>query len=122
MTITYLTNGVIYIGSFLGDCQTVEISSSVTSSSKTPLLIPQNVPSISTTELSKISSKGKGRMLDTDLPDQRGYIVNSSGSYLQVLDTFKNIAPIRDAVLVDLPGTDQVLVCHYSYGLLIDNS
>jgi DNA damage-binding protein 1 len=39
---------------------------------------------------------------------KNGYILGTRGSYLSVLDTQKNIAPIMDAVLVDIEGTGQV--------------
>jgi len=39
---------------------------------------------------------------------KRGHILEMQGSYLSVLDTQKNIAPIMDAVLVDIDGPGQV--------------
>ena len=39
---------------------------------------------------------------------KNGHILDARGSYLSVLDTQKNIAPIMDAVLVDIEGTGQV--------------
>lgn len=38
----------------------------------------------------------------------KGTIIGSEGSFINVLDTFKNIAPIVDAVLVDTDGSGQV--------------
>jgi hypothetical protein len=47
----------------------------------------------------------------------RGVIVLGKGSYLSVLETFKNLAPILDAVLVD-NGTAQVsLTLILSFGV-----
>jgi DNA damage-binding protein 1 len=40
--------------------------------------------------------------------EEKGVIVLGQGSYLSVVDSWKNIAPIMDAVLVDLDGSGQV--------------
>lgn len=48
---------------------------------------------------------------------KNGHILGTRGSYLSVLDTQKNIAPIMDAVLVDIEGTGQV--CPLSTFLII---
>lgn len=44
----------------------------------------------------------------TECNEEKGIIVMSQGSYLSVLDSWKNIAPIMDAALVDLDGSGQV--------------
>ena len=47
--------------------------------------------------------------VDNELEMTRnGHILAIQGSYLSVLNTQKNIAPIMDAVLVDIEGTGQV--------------
>lgn len=43
----------------------------------------------------------------------RGLVVLGKGSYLSVLETFKNIAPILDAALVDTDGSGQVSISIY---------
>ena len=50
---------------------------------------------------------------------KNGHILGTRGSYLSVLDSQKNIAPIMDAVLVDIEGTGQV--CSLSLSLHILN-
>ena len=38
----------------------------------------------------------------------KGRVVEAMGSFITVLDSYKNIAPIVDAILVDTDGTDEV--------------
>jgi DNA damage-binding protein 1 len=55
--------------------------------------------------------KGKGRALDDDdsMKDStKSCVIESSGSFISVLHTFKNIAPIMDAALVDIDGSGEV--------------
>jgi hypothetical protein len=91
----------------------------------------------------KISGKGKGkgRAVEMEVDDDddnpngggarkekegRGVIVLGKGSYLSVFDTFRNVAPIMDAILVDTDGSGQVstsirtIILHISsfYGCL----
>lgn len=40
----------------------------------------------------------------TETPQESGNVVATKGSYLNVLEQFKNIAPIADACLVDIDG------------------
>ena len=63
------------------------------------------------------TGKGKGRALDDDDDDDddlfskdaaKGCVIQSSGSFINVLRTFKNIAPIMDAALVDIDGSGEV--------------
>jgi DNA damage-binding protein 1 len=69
----------------------------------------------------KANRKGKGKEraleMDVDVGDSsgtkkegRGLIVLEKGSYLSVLEVFKNIAPIVDAALVDTDGSGQVSI------------
>ena len=89
----------------------------------------QEVPSISIPpEIRTCSSgslfasspkKGKEKALlqnndmDVDEPIDgifsNGRVVEAMGSFITVLDSYKNIAPIMDAVLVDTDGTDEVI-------------
>lgn len=39
----------------------------------------------------------------------KGRVVEPQGSFIKVLDTYKNIAPIVDAISVDTDGIGQVL-------------
>ena len=61
-------------------------------------------------------SKGKGRASNEDDSDMdvdsdalgSGRVIAPHGSHLKVLQSFKNIGPINDALLVDLERTGQV--------------
>ena len=116
---TYLTSQVIYVGSHLGDSQVIEISPTPVSSAKTRTLpIPREIETVDPSTLMSFKSKGKAKCdnndefaMDVDNESditKRGHILEMQGSYLSVLDTQKNIAPIMDAVLVDIDGTGQV--------------
>ena len=39
---------------------------------------------------------------------QEGVVVDAKGDYVEVLDEYPNLAPVGDAVLVDLTGGGQV--------------
>lgn len=42
------------------------------------------------------------------MSEEKGMVVLGQGNYLSVMDSWKNIAPIMDAALVDLDGSGQV--------------
>ncbi|KAG7445774.1 uncharacterized protein BT62DRAFT_969553 [Guyanagaster necrorhizus] len=109
-TLTYITNQIVYLGSFKGDSQLLKIHNSPVSSSS--INIACNIPTISTSTL-VTSSKGKQKATGDELPKEKGKVIKSEGSYLELLSSFKNIAPIVDAVLVDLydSGHCQVVTC-----------
>ncbi|KAK2459647.1 hypothetical protein APHAL10511_008292 [Amanita phalloides] len=122
-TLTYLTSQVIYVGSHLGDSQVIEISATPISSSKTPTLpVPPEIKTVHPNALISSRKKGKSRqdpdenVMDVDTESEStkgGYILGTEGSYLSVLDVQKNIAPIIDALLLDIDGTGQrqILTC-----------
>ncbi|KAF8635825.1 hypothetical protein AX15_000024 [Amanita polypyramis BW_CC] len=122
-TLSYLTSQTVYVGSHLGDSQVIEISPTPVSSSKTPTLpIPPGVKTIPQSALISSRSKGKAReetdetTMEVDNesePTGNGRILATQGSYLSVLESQKNIAPIVDAVLVDVDGTGQrqIITC-----------
>jgi hypothetical protein len=70
--------------------------------------------------MAKSSAKGKGRAtlqdddmdVDGDVDCSKGRIVEPVGSFIKVLESFKNIAPIMDAVLVDTDGSGQVIASY----------
>lgn len=98
MSLTYLTNQVVYLGSHFGDSQLLQIISSPIFGSDSPTLpIPA---SIRTTK-----PKDLGKNEDTE-----GIIVNGAGSYLVVLESFNNLAPIVDGILVDTDDSGQVCI------------
>lgn len=43
-----------------------------------------------------------------DVPIKEGKIVRTKGTFLEVLQTYDNIAPILDAALADIDGSGQV--------------
>jgi len=44
----------------------------------------------------------------SDINFSKGRVVEAMGSFITVLDSYKNIAPIMDAILVDTDGTGEV--------------
>lgn len=118
-TLTYLTNQALYIGSHMGDSQLIQISHSPLSLTHSPTLtIPTDVKTVSSQTLSHSKGKGKGKAVDDDVDMDKdpssGCVVETMGSYISVRDTYKNIAPIMDAVLVDTDGSGQVSACSLS--------
>jgi DNA damage-binding protein 1 len=90
----------------MGDSHLLRINSTPVSDLDSPtLVIPTD---ITTTPISLCSSaaKGKGKA-DSRVTQGQGYIVDGQGKYVSVLETYKNIAPISDAVLVDIDGGGQ---------------
>ncbi|KAJ6466487.1 CPSF A subunit region-domain-containing protein [Mycena sanguinolenta] len=111
-TLTYLANQVLYVGSHAGDSQLVQISSTpLVSSDEATLPIPLEIETVPASRLVPPSAKGKGRE-ELSVP-LRDCVLEVKGSYLRVVDTFKNIAPILDAVLVDTDnsGHRQIVTC-----------
>ncbi|KAG6333787.1 hypothetical protein ID866_5298 [Astraeus odoratus] len=100
-TLTYLANQVVYLGSHFGDSQLLRISPTPVSKLDVPTLpVPPSIPTIKPTELGK-----SGKRRADDVPE--GLVVNGSGCYLLQLESFNNLAPIVDAVLVDVDNTGQ---------------
>ena len=66
--------------------------------------------------MAKSSTKGKGRAIlqdddmdiDGDVDCSKGRIVEPGDLFIKILESFKNIAPIMDAILVDTDGSGQV--------------
>lgn len=110
-TLTYLANQVLYVGSHAGDSQLVQISStSLSSSDESPTLpIPPEIKTVVAARLVPPSVKGKGR---EELSEPlRDCVLDVKGPYIRVIDTFKNVAPILDAVLVDTDNSGHVRFC-----------
>lgn len=116
-TLTYLTSQVLYLGSHLGDPQLLRINTSPVSALESPTLpVPSDIKTISPSDLTLMSSassskekwrSGEARTV-TPGKEEKGIVVLGQGNYLSVVDSWKNIAPIMDAVLVDLDGSGQV--------------
>ena len=110
----------LYLGSHTGDSQLLQISSSPVSTQEVPSIsIPPEIHTCSSGSLSATSPrKGKEKEpsqnndMDVDEPIggdfSKGRVVEAMGSFITVLDSYKNIAPIMDAILVDTDGTDEV--------------
>ncbi|TFK20000.1 hypothetical protein FA15DRAFT_673909 [Coprinopsis marcescibilis] len=123
-TLNYLTNQTIYVGSHLGDSQLIQITP-IPSDLPSDLYraVPHNIRTVKKNALhvsSNAKGKGKARALDDDmdvdeeeLEEEKGKIIEPEGSYLKVVKTFKNIAPINDAILVDTEGSGQneIITC-----------
>ena len=104
-TLTYLTTQTVYLGSHFGDSQLLQISSSpVDSLHASTFSISPDIPALPTprTLLPKGNDGGA-----SETEELKGYIIKNRGSYVTVLQTFKNIAPIADAALVDLGDIGQ---------------
>ncbi|KAJ7163276.1 mono-functional DNA-alkylating methyl methanesulfonate N-term-domain-containing protein [Mycena filopes] len=112
MTLTYLANQVLYVGSHAGDSQLVEISATSLSSADEPTLpIPPEITTVPAARLAPPSAKGKGREEHSET--LRDCVLDVKGSFLRVIETFKNVAPILDATLVDIEksGHPQIVIC-----------
>jgi len=115
---SYLTNQTFYLGSHLGDSQLLQLSQTPNGQHCLPTLtLPVEIKSVSSGSLmAKSSTKGKGRAIlqdddmdiDDDIDCSKGRIVEPVGSFIKVLESFKNIAPIMDAISVDTDGSGQV--------------
>ncbi|KAF9219239.1 hypothetical protein BS17DRAFT_431256 [Gyrodon lividus] len=107
MTLTYLTNQVVYLGSHFGDSQLLQISSSPISNFDSPTVpVPTSIPTI------KPAALGIGTKSRAD-EDAEGTIVNGLGSHIVELENFNNLAPIVDGILVDTDnsGQSEIVTC-----------
>ncbi|EGN98024.1 hypothetical protein SERLA73DRAFT_109335 [Serpula lacrymans var. lacrymans S7.3] len=110
-TLTYLTSQVLYVGSHFGDSQLLRINTTPVQSLESPTL---PVPSdINTTTSSSLAAKGK---MEESSDRSGGCIINGRGSFLSVIESYKNIAPIIDAALVDVDNSGQHAVVTCSGG------
>ncbi|KAJ3923618.1 CPSF A subunit region-domain-containing protein [Lentinula edodes] len=102
-SLTYLSNQITFVGSHLGDSQLVRISQVALSTAKESLTLP--IPESVGTRISV--EDGSGGSGSGGKGIKKGWIVATHGSFIEVIQRFKNIAPIRDAVLADLDGSGQ---------------
>ncbi len=119
MTLTYLTNQSVYVGSHLGDSHLFRF------------LLPRYRPKIPKPSLFSrcsggvceqceqcgiLREKGKEKAAQNDMEidedndgdRSKGRVVEPQGTYINVLETYKNIGPIMDAISVDIDGSGQV--------------
>lgn len=128
-TLTYLTSQIVYLGSHMGNSQLLRINPVPVSDVDIPTLpVPACITTVPPARLMS-SAKGKEKAVSADDMDivedesvkikdktKKGCVIQNNGVFLSVLDTFKNIAPIMDAILVDADGTGQVESYHrYSF-------
>ncbi|KAF7975350.1 hypothetical protein HWV62_9805 [Athelia sp. TMB] len=118
-TISYLTSQIAYIGSHFGDSQVIRIHAAPASAFDSPTLpVPPEIPTITPSQLTELFTSGKGKSKavngeDIREKEGRGVIVLGKGTYLSTIQSFKNIAPIMDAALVDVDrsGQNQIITC-----------
>ena len=102
----------------------LQISPTPISNEEIPILaVPSDIKTVSMDSLlSTPLNKGKARAAgnDMDLDDEGtnsnfscGQVVSPSGSFITILETYKNIAPVMDAILVDpdQSGQYQFVTC-----------
>ena len=116
-TLAYLSNQAVFLGSHLGDSQMITISTFPSDDEQVPP-IPVKVKTVDKTALSSLSKrKGKQRASDDMEVDEEvdeavgganGYVITPDGSYIKIVQSFKNIGPIIDATMVDTDGSGQV--------------
>ncbi|TFK70374.1 hypothetical protein BDN72DRAFT_542903 [Pluteus cervinus] len=113
-TLTYLSSQAIYLGSHVGDSKILQISPTPSSLFTTPTLhVPSEISTVHPDQLMKqADKKGKAPAIDDDVDMEsgdpsKGSVLRTTGSFLNTITTFKNIAPILDATLVDIDGSGQ---------------
>ncbi|KAL0066188.1 hypothetical protein AAF712_006813 [Marasmius tenuissimus] len=115
-TISYLDNQAVFIGSHFGDSQVVKIHpQSASNDTKSALEIPLSVRTVTKSTLDKDADRDieESDGADEDGGFKKGRVIDAQGTYLTVLHTFKNIAPVLDAALVDVDNTgqSQIITC-----------
>ncbi|KAI0084181.1 CPSF A subunit region-domain-containing protein [Irpex rosettiformis] len=121
-TLSYLSSQVLYVGSHTGDAQILRIHATAQSDiDRDTLPIPSGITTVHPTSLS--ADPRSSPSLDDDdiemesVDDKKagkaGKIVALKGTHIEVLDRFRNLAPILDAVLADTDesGQPQIVTC-----------
>lgn len=115
----HLSGQTLFLGSHTGDSHILEIARSPLSGIGSPTLtIHSNIKTVSPEDFfASLDDKGKALDLDGDVSMEdkdisKGTIFQTKGSLLKRLESFKNIAPIIDAIVVDLDESGQVCRCH----------
>lgn len=100
---TYLTSQVVYVGSCLADSLLIRLHHTPWRDPDRPTLeIPLDITTASLETTSRPVTKD-------------GVVIDAKGNYIEILEEYPNLAPVEDAVLVDLAGSGQV--CHISHWL-----
>lgn len=104
---SYLSNQILYVGSHMGSSQIVKIHATAQLAAYGETLpIPAGIQTISSKQLAQ--EEEDVDMEDSDKRDGKGRIVRTRGNFVEILESFSNIAPIVDATLADIDGSGQV--------------
>lgn len=105
------------MGSHTGDSQVLRIHATAQSDlDQDTLRIPSNIPIISSISLQE-DPRSSSAFEDEDVgmdgaedrrPGKSGKIIALKGTYIEILDRLRNLAPIHDAVMADTDGSGQV--------------
>lgn len=116
-TLAYLSSQVLYVGSHTGDSELLHIHSTPQGDfDSDTLAISSKVSTVSPASL-KQDPRSSPLWDDEDVDmegtedkplSKAGQIVRLKGTYIEVLDRFRNIAPITDAVMADTDASGQV--------------
>lgn len=99
---------MFYVGSHLGNSQLVRLLPAPTASSEADTLpIPSSIKASPPSALSR--EHGGDNATDDDKDRANGTVIRLKGSHVEVLESFRNIAPIVDATLADIDGSGQVI-------------
>jgi len=87
---------VVYVGSYLADSLLVKLHHTPwRNPNQSTLEIPLDITTLPPEQV-------------THPVTQEGVVIDAKGDYVEVLEEFPNLAPVGDAVLVDLTGGGQV--------------
>ncbi|TFY70381.1 hypothetical protein EVG20_g2619 [Dentipellis fragilis] len=103
-SLTYITAQMLFLGSHAGDSQLLSVLQSPQSGVDAPTL--SITPEVRTLPPSSLMSSNKGKGTVEVRPSE-GCVIAAKGQYLEVVDTWKNIAPILDAAVVDTDNSGQ---------------
>ncbi|KAF7297748.1 CPSF-A domain-containing protein [Mycena kentingensis (nom. inval.)] len=115
--LTYLANNYLYVGSHAGNAQIVKILEIPFGPNSQTLPIPADIQTVSRDKLIPDTNTITLDLDDDDVDDDenqaRDCVVETKGTYLEVVQTFNNIGPILDAKLVDTDGSGhpQIVTC-----------
>lgn len=106
---SYLSNQILYIGSHMGNPQIVQVHATAqTAIDGDTLPIPADISTVSSKELADDNEDVEMEDAGVDNRSNKGKIVKTRGSFVEILESYPNIAPIVDAMLVDTDGSGQV--------------
>ena len=112
-TISYISSDIVFIGSHFSDSQLVRILSTGVPASFSLLQIPSDVKTTAPSNLADAEGKGKGKEpMISNRPS--GAVLETGCIYLEVVESWPNIAPILDAAVADTDGSGQVSYTGFS--------